>query len=307
LSSRATEPLALIHSDVCSPFPIRIPHGKLYFIVFLDDCTNTLDAPLLAAKSQSLEAFKITYHRWEWKMERKLKAFQSDNAGEFISEEFNAYLVEHGIERQKSAPYSHQQNRKAERTIETIEGRVLAMMAATDAPPSLWGEAVLTVSYLWNRMLSRTLPPSVTPFELIHKRKPDLSHLRVWGSRCFAQVPLELQTKLGPKSRECVFLGYPEGVKGYRARDIHSSTFFNSTDVIFDENKPLDEDDGDEVISVISPAARDSLDAPDVPSSPQVIATAPDCLPPRVRATCTRKLTDKGAGVKAAMDSAWAF
>ncbi|KAG1860158.1 hypothetical protein DFJ58DRAFT_658037, partial [Suillus subalutaceus] len=29
--------LDLIHSDLCGPFPVATPHGKLHFIIFLDD------------------------------------------------------------------------------------------------------------------------------------------------------------------------------------------------------------------------------------------------------------------------------
>ncbi|KIK35815.1 hypothetical protein CY34DRAFT_95436, partial [Suillus luteus UH-Slu-Lm8-n1] len=49
--------------------------------------------------------------------------------------------------------------------------------------------------------------------------KPDLSHIRMWGARCFARVPTELQVKLGPHSHPVYFMGYPDGTKGYRLRD----------------------------------------------------------------------------------------
>jgi hypothetical protein len=126
--------------------------------------------------------------------------FRSDNAGEFMSHAFTSYLTKHGIKHQRSAPYAHQQNGKAERAIQTIEGRILAMLATVGASPSLWGEAALTVGYLWNVLPCRAIPGNVTPYELAKKKKPDLSNLRVWGVRCFARVPAELQTKLGAKS-----------------------------------------------------------------------------------------------------------
>ena len=42
--------LDLIHSDLCGPFPVRTPHAKLYFIVFLDDHSHLLNVQLLATK-----------------------------------------------------------------------------------------------------------------------------------------------------------------------------------------------------------------------------------------------------------------
>jgi hypothetical protein len=71
---------------------------------------------------------------------------------------------------------------------------------------------------------------------MYYNEKPDISHLHVFGARAFAHVPLEMQTKLGVKSQECLFMEYPPGQKGYRVRDLATGTFFTSTVVIFDEN-----------------------------------------------------------------------
>ncbi|KIJ15726.1 hypothetical protein PAXINDRAFT_48617, partial [Paxillus involutus ATCC 200175] len=74
-----------------------------------------------------------------------------------------------------------------------------------------------------------------TPFEVLYGHKPDLSHLRIFGSQCFAWIPPEQQIKNGPHSREAIFMGYPDGVKGWRLRDAQLGSFFNSQDVIFDK------------------------------------------------------------------------
>jgi hypothetical protein len=49
--------LALINSDVCGPIQTITPHGKHYFIVFLDDHTHALDLQLLAFKNQALDTW----------------------------------------------------------------------------------------------------------------------------------------------------------------------------------------------------------------------------------------------------------
>lgn len=137
---------------------------------------------------------------WENHTERKVKVFCSDNGGEFLSAEFTKALEEAGIQRQLAAPYAHQQNGKAERAIRTIEGRSLAMLEATGLPLTLWGEAVLTAAYLWNRTESVALLPGTTSYKVVNGKKPDLSHLRVFGACCWARIPTELQSKFGPKS-----------------------------------------------------------------------------------------------------------
>jgi len=38
----ASNMLDLVHSDLCSPFPVQTPHSKLYFVIFLDNHTHFL-------------------------------------------------------------------------------------------------------------------------------------------------------------------------------------------------------------------------------------------------------------------------
>lgn len=42
--------LELVHTDLGGPMPVQTSHGKLYFIVILDDYTHVLDVHLLAHK-----------------------------------------------------------------------------------------------------------------------------------------------------------------------------------------------------------------------------------------------------------------
>ena len=179
---RAANMLDLIHSNLYGPFPIRTPHTKLYFIVFLDDHTHIINVQLLATKDQALDVWWIIKNLWENHAERRVKAFHSNNSREFLSTAFTKVLEDAGIERQLAAPYAHQQNDKAEQAIQTLEGHSLAMLETAGLPLTLWDEAVLTAAYLWNRTESTVLPPGKTPYKMVNNRKPDLTHLRMFGS-----------------------------------------------------------------------------------------------------------------------------
>jgi hypothetical protein len=48
----------------------------------------------------------------------------------------------------------------------------------------------------------------MTPEEKYSGRKPDLSHLKVFGCIAYVHVPDELRIKLDPKAEKCVFIGY---------------------------------------------------------------------------------------------------
>jgi hypothetical protein len=289
--TRATTVLALVHSDIASPFPALTPHGKKYMIIFLNDCENHLRTDLLATKDQALASFKTTHCIWEAKFGTKLLALQIDGAGKFLSDEFMEYLNDNGILRRVSTPYAHQQNGKVEQAIQTMEGQILAMMAAMGTAPSLWGEAALTASYLWQFTPLHTLPQGITPAELDIGLKPDISHLCFWGVRCFAQVPLELQTKLGLRSRECTFMGYPDGVKGYRVRDSNTGRFFNSPE----DNGPPALELVEETADTPSSQSAETPSQPVTPPHPVSVQLAP---PLHARSTRIHMQTEGGELLK---------
>ncbi|KAL2236677.1 UNVERIFIED_CONTAM: Retrovirus-related Pol polyprotein from transposon TNT 1-94 [Sesamum indicum] len=100
---------------------------------------------------------------------------------------------------------------------------------------SFWGEAVLTAAYLIN------LSPSVpllgkSPKTIWSDKKPDISLLRTFGCCAFVHQTID---KLEPRSLKCVFIGYPDGVKGYRlwVRSQPGFKVIISRDVTFNENE----------------------------------------------------------------------
>ena len=80
-------------------------------------------------------------------------------------------------------------------------------MSLTNLPLSFWGYALETAAFTLNRAPSKSV--ETTPYELWFGKKPKLSFLKVWG--CDAYVK-KLQP---PKSKKCVFIGYPKETVGY--------------------------------------------------------------------------------------------
>jgi hypothetical protein len=48
----------------------------------------------------------------------------------------------------------------------------------------------------------------MTPEEKFTSKKPDVSHLIVFGSIAYVHVPDEKTSKLDPKVEKCIFIGY---------------------------------------------------------------------------------------------------
>ena len=95
----------------------------------------------------------------------------------------------------------------------------------------------MTTCYLVNRIASSAIDFK-TPEELWFGKSSNYEHHRIFG--CTAYVH-QSEEKLEPRSIKCIFLGYPEGVKGYRLWNKESTgvKIIISHDVVFNENQML--------------------------------------------------------------------
>eukprot|EP00253_Pinus_taeda_P007554 PITA_07554 len=147
--------------------------------------------------------------------EKKIKVLKTDNGGEFCSKEFQEFCKKCGIAWHKTTPYTPQQNGVAERTNKTFMERARSMLSGAGLGHEFWVEVVETACYLVNRSPSSTLEDK-TPREVWTSKKPFLSHLRVFECDAYVHVPKGKRTKLDSKSEKCIFIGYKDGLKGYK-------------------------------------------------------------------------------------------
>jgi hypothetical protein len=81
------------------------------------------------------------------------------------------------------------------------------MLNEKNLPNYFWAEAVATVVYIMNRTPTATIH-GMTPEEKFTGKKPDVSHLRVFGYIAYVHVPDEKRSKLNRKADKCIFIGY---------------------------------------------------------------------------------------------------
>jgi hypothetical protein len=98
-----------------------------------------------------------------------------------------------------------------------------------------WADAVSMACYLINRSPRAALDGKVAE-EVWTGNEVDYSGLRVFSCPAYVHIPSEEWSKLDPKSRQCVFLGYGKRVKGYKFWDSTSNKAVISRDMVFDEN-----------------------------------------------------------------------
>ena len=48
----------------------------------------------------------------------------------------------------------------------------------------------------------------MTPYERVFGHAPSISHLQVFGSKCFIKIPDEIRMKLDDKAKECQLIGF---------------------------------------------------------------------------------------------------
>jgi hypothetical protein len=61
-----------------------------------------------------------------------------------------------------------------------------------------------------------------TPNEAWSGKKPSISHLKLFDCDAFVHVPKEKRSKFDKKAIKCIFIGYKEGMKGYKLWDLAS-------------------------------------------------------------------------------------
>jgi transposase InsO family protein len=139
--------------------------------------------------------------------------FMIDAGGEFKSEGLRTFLKELGINILTSVPHMHQQNGHAERFIRTIVEKAQAIHLEACIPQNWWEFAVNYAVHVYNQTpLKHSSNDYKTPFERLHRTKPDVAHLRVFGCGAYVFLPEDVQSNnLSPRSELMTFIGLVEG------------------------------------------------------------------------------------------------
>lgn len=239
---RSKRPLELVHSDVCGAFTPAAWNGKRFFVTFTDDFTHFCAVYLLTTKDEVFEAFQQYTSMAENHFDRKIARIRCDNGGEYVSNDFSEYCKANGVTMEKTIPYTPQQNGVSERLNRTILDRARAMVHDAGVTKRLWGEAVQAAVYVINRSPTAALQKK-TPYEMWYGHKPDVSKLRIWGSKAYSFIPKEKRTKLDARSEACYFVGY--GPTGYRLWNHQKQKVYLARDVVV--NETWNEADNDHV------------------------------------------------------------
>ena len=94
-----------------------------------------------------------------------------------------------------------------------------------------WAEAASIACYLINRSPSIAIDKKI-PIEIWSGSPADYMQLRFFRCTAYAHVD---NGKLEPRATKCIFLGYKQGVKGYKLWNPQTQKVVISKNVIFNE------------------------------------------------------------------------
>jgi hypothetical protein len=224
----------MIHSDLMGPFPHTSIRKEKFVLIFVDYFSRFTWIYFLRKKLEVFQHLKDFKALVETQSRKKIKVLRTDNERKYVNHEIHNLFHEVGIRLQHTVPYTPQQNGVVEWKNRSLKEMASCMLHAKSLPQRLWAEALNCATYIQNRYPHRSVK-DYTPYEAWSGLKPEVTHFHIFGSRAWAQIPSENRKALDPQSPECIFFGYPDGVKGYRLIDISSDRLIIERSVQFKE------------------------------------------------------------------------
>jgi len=157
-------------------------------MTFIDDKSHKVFIAGLHRKSDVTQHLKALITHVEVKTGQRVKILHSDGGGKYTGAVTTQYLNSKGIKQELTTPDTPQHNGVAERMNRTLLDQVRAMLLDADLPEAYWYDALEYATLIHNVTPTRALN-NLTPEEAWSGNKPNVSHLRVFGSRAFVHVP----------------------------------------------------------------------------------------------------------------------
>ncbi|KAJ0437650.1 putative RNA-directed DNA polymerase [Helianthus annuus] len=231
---KTKECFELLHCDVWGKYRIPSYSGANYFLTIVDDFSRNVWIFLIKYKSDASNCLMNFCKMVETQFSKIVKRIRCDNGGEFTSNLMLNFYTKQGILLETTCPHTPQQNGVVERKHRHLLDTARALRFEANLPKRFWGECVLTVAYIINRLPSKTLDDK-TPYEILYNQKPEYDHMRVFGCLTYFWSIETKGDKFEVRGRPGIFLGYPQGTKGYKIFDIQDKKMIVSRDVRFHE------------------------------------------------------------------------
>ena len=289
----------LVHGDIVGPFKRSLVGSYQYMLVLVDDHSRFISVHFLAHKSDALQEIRAyvanlnaMVNSTKAEAAQIIGTLHTDNAGEFLSKEFGAFLDEQLITQTTCPPHVHSLNGVAERAIRAVVENMRSTMVAGNVPVVFWNYLATHSADVLNRTGG---PPDsqVTAHELVTGAKPKIMSIWPIGCRAFPVKPRSAysKTNIEPHAWAGINLGrVPSVPSAYYVWLSQLHRVAITSDVWFEETLMPWRPKGDQRVGV--PPPHHAL--PD--DQPPGLPTAP------VAATTAATATDAAATLSSAFD-----
>ena len=197
--------LDLIHMDEAFNADSWVAHfycGHSGYHVTFNLPSKSQDELILMTK----EYLALTNDNWGF----KTRYIHSDGE-KGLGRRWKDLLVEKGITFSSSPPHTPEQNGLAERSGGVIMTTARKLRIQGRLPHRLWPYIVAHATRLLNRLPIQRKKWR-TPFEIVHKRKPNLSHVRIIGSLAYVLIKNKRFRPAKAKLQENALMGWLVGL-----------------------------------------------------------------------------------------------
>ena len=106
ITTRKTDLLELVHSDLADVKNTMGKGGKKWYISFINDYFRYTKVYLLKSKDKAEEMFLKYKAEVENQLDQKIKRHRPDRGGEYDTNSLTAFCEKNGISHETSAPYT---------------------------------------------------------------------------------------------------------------------------------------------------------------------------------------------------------
>jgi len=235
--STPRELLEVVETDIQGPFKTVAHDGTTYNLKFIDSKSGWLYFTTIpdGTANTTLDHFLKFQARIERQTGKKIKRVRTDGGAEYMKE-FLAHLAAEGLIKEKGTAYTKHHPGKGERCHQTILRNGRTNHKQSKLPLHMYNESQKYSAYMFNRTVHGL--DTITPYEHIIGRPPNLAKLQPFGCVCYAFIPPQKVHKLEDNGIRCRLLGYGddfevEETTGYRLIREDDGTIFYSDSVRF--------------------------------------------------------------------------
>ena len=161
---------------------------------------------------------------------------RTDQGGELAKcQDFvDQMLKHHGYVVEQTGSDSPSQNGATEINNKSLAIQCRVLLYGAGLHAKFWSAALLHAAYLQNRRVHSALKK--TPFEALSNRKPNLKHLKMFGSRVCVKESHKRRAKLDMNDFRGIFLGYTATNENIRYIDLDNGRVKTCHHATFDES-----------------------------------------------------------------------